>query len=290
MAKWDPRKAALQIAGMRAIETLLPESERVFEDPYAEHFFPEDLRKAAQGTDWVKAESSKFEALMPGVNGALVARTRYIDECLLELIDAGLKQIVIIGAGYDTRAHRIQKVKENCNVFEIDHPLTQEVKINTIKNLFNDPQNHVTYLPMHIGRGRLDKKLIKSGFDPSRKALFIAEGFLMYLPAFAVSMLLNFICGMSAPGSVLLADWFSTSVLDGSSALKEAKAFKTFVEKEGTPLRFGIADEKAEDYFKKKGFKKVECVNAEWCKEKYFKGAGRDRLVSPMFNFVYAVV
>jgi methyltransferase (TIGR00027 family) len=290
MAKWDPRKAALQIAGLRAIETLLPENIRVFEDPYAEYFFPEDLRKTAQGNDWVKEESSKFEALMPGVNGALVARTRYIDECLLELIDAGLKQIVIIGAGYDTRAHRIEKVKENCKIFEIDHPLTQEVKIKTIKNLFSDPQNHVTYLPMTIGQVQLDKKLIKAGFDPNQKALFIAEGFLMFLPAFAASMLLNFICDMSAPGSVLLADWFSISVVDGSSALKEAKAFKIFVENEGTPLRFGIPDEKAEDYFKKRGFKKAECVNAAWCKEKYFREAGRDRSVSPMFNFVYAVV
>lgn len=290
MTKWDPCKAALQIAGLRAIETLLPEDIRVFEDPYAEYFFPEELREMVQGADWVKEEISKFEELMPGVHGALAARTRYIDECLSGLIDAGLKQIVIIGSGYDTRAHRIDKVKENCKVFEIDHPLTQEVKIKTIKNLFRDPQNHVTYLPMTIGQGQLDKKLLKAGFDPNQKALFIAEGFLMFLPAFAASMLLNFICDMSAPGSVLLADWFSTSVVDGSSALKEAKAFKMFAENEGAPLRFGIPDEKAEEYFKKRGFEKVVCANAAWCKEKYFKEAGRDRSVSPMFNFVYAVV
>lgn len=290
MEKLDPRKAALQMAGLRAIETHRPEDERVFVDPYAEYFFPEDVDRTAEGIDWAKAESSKFETLMPGVNGALVARTRYIDECLLELINAGLKQIVIIGAGYDTRAYRIQEIRKNCKVFEIDQPLIQEEKINTIKKNVTDPQDHVTYLPMQIGQGRLDKKLINAGFDPNQKALFIAEGFLMYLPPFAVSILLNFIVGTSVPGSALLADWFNNAVVDGTSPLKEAKAFKDFVEKNGAPLRFGISDEKAEAYFQKRGFKHVECVNAQWCKEKYFKGTGRNRLVSPMFNFVYAVV
>jgi methyltransferase (TIGR00027 family) len=289
MPEIDPRKMALQMAGLSVNETNLPEDERLFQDPYAEYFFPENIREMTRNTDWVKAERAKFEALLPGVNGALAARIRYFDERLMALIETGLKQIVIIGAGYDTRPYRIQGVKENCKVFEIDHPLTQAVKIKTIKEIFNETPAHVTYLPMEFGLGHPEKILIDAGYDPHQKTLFIAEGFLMFIPSFAVSVLLTFICKMSTPGGALLADWFSMSVVNGYSPLQEAQALKRLADNEGTPLRFGIIDENAENYFKKKGFKQVECVTAEWCKNKYFKGAGLNRPVSPMFNFVYAL-
>lgn len=288
MPKIDPRKMALHMAGLRVNETYLPEDERFFQDPYAEYFFPDHLRKMVRDTDFVSAEMSQFEALMPGVNGALAVRTQYFDQCMMELIETGLRQIVIIGAGYDTRAYRIQGVKENCKVFEIDHPLTQEVKIKTIKKIFNQLPAHVTYLPMEFGYGRPDKMLLNAGYDPNQTTLFIAEGFLMFIPSFAVDALFTFICKTSAPGGALLADWFSTTVVNGVSPLKEAKVVKDFFEKEGALLRFGIPDEKAEEYFQKKGFKQIECVTAEWRKTTYFKNTGRNRRVSPIFNFVYA--
>ena len=133
MTTRDPRNMALQIAGLRANETHLPENERVFEDPYAECFFPEDVRLLFRDTALVKAERAKYESIMPGVNGAIVARIRYIDECLEGLLDEGLQQLVVIGAGYDTRAYRIPGVREALKVFEVDHPLTQETKIETIR-------------------------------------------------------------------------------------------------------------------------------------------------------------
>ena len=111
MGEIDPRKMALQIAGLRANETHLSEDERVFQDPYAEYFFPAEVRQMVRNVDWVKAERAKYEALMPGVNGALVARIRFIDECLKDALESGFKQLVIVGAGYDTRAYRVPGVK-----------------------------------------------------------------------------------------------------------------------------------------------------------------------------------
>ena len=84
MTERDPRKMALQIAGVRAGETQLPEDERVFEDPYAEYFFPEEVRAQFQDVASVKKERAKYAQLMPGMNGAIVARIRFIDECLAE--------------------------------------------------------------------------------------------------------------------------------------------------------------------------------------------------------------
>ena len=76
--------------------------------------------------------------IMLFVNGAIVARVQFIDEYLLECIATGFKQLVIIGAGFDTRAYRFEGVKENLKVFEVDHPVTQKVKVDKIKEIFEN--------------------------------------------------------------------------------------------------------------------------------------------------------
>lgn len=288
MRKRDPSKMALQIAGLRANETHLPENERVFEDPYAEYFFPEDVRKMARNIDWVKSERAKYEAIMPGVNGALVARIRYIDERVSDGVRSGFGQMVIIGAGYDTRAYRIRGVSEKLMVFEVDHPVTQRVKTDVIREIFGDLPAHVAYVPMVFGEDRLDEKLFEAGYDSMQKTLFIAEGLLMYIPPPAVDGLLAFIRSNSAAGSSLVADVFDTTVVDGTSPFKEARVLRSFVESEGSPLRFGIPYETIESFFKQRGFRTVRRTTPAQCKKSYFNDASRDRNVSPMFQFVYA--
>jgi len=288
MRKSDPRKMALQIAGLRANETHLPEEERVFEDPYAEYFFPENVRKMARNVDWVKSERAKYEAIMPGVNGAIAARIRYMDEKVSDAVGSGFRQMIIVGAGYDTRAYRIRGVREKLMVFEVDHPATQRVKKETIREIFGDLPAHVAYVPMVFGEDRLDEKLSESGCDSTRKTLFIAEGLLMYLPPPAVDGLLTYIRSNSAAGSSLVADVFDTTVVDGTSPLKEARMLRKFVESEGSPLRFGIPDGTVETFFKQRGFNAVIRTTPEQCKRTYFSSASLDRNVSPMFQFVYA--
>ncbi|BBO73929.1 SAM-dependent methyltransferase [Desulfosarcina widdelii] len=288
MRKRDPRKMALQIAGLRANETHLRENERVFEDPYAEYFFPEEVRKMARNIDWVKAERAKYEAIMPGVNGALVARIRYIDERVSDAVRSGFGQMVVIGAGYDTRAYRIRGISEKFKVYEVDHPVTQRVKTEVIREIFGDLPAHVAYVPMVFGEDRFDEKLFEAGYDSMQKTLFVAEGLLMYIPPPAVDGLLMFIRSNSAAGSSLVADVFDTTVVDGTSPLKEAQVLRSFVATEGSPLRFGIPDGTVETFFKQRGFKTVRMTTPAQCKKSYFSAASRDRNVSPMFQFVYA--
>jgi len=290
MTARDPSKMALQIAGLRANETYLPEDERVFEDPYAEYFFPMDIRQMFQDPVLVKAERAKYEAIMPGVNGAIVARIRYIDECLADAIRNGLQQVVIVGAGFDTRAYRIPGVREQVKVFEVDHPMTQDIKMRTIREIFGDLPDHVAFVPIVFGQDRMDKQLTAHAYDAGLKTLFIIEGLLMYIPAAAVEALLAFIRNASGPGSGFVADFFDRSVVDGTSTLPEARALKRFVEQEGAALQFGLDGDGVQAYLKARGFSRVETINATDLKAKFFPAAGPDRRVSPMFNFVTATV
>ncbi|KJS32338.1 MAG: hypothetical protein VR64_07415 [Desulfatitalea sp. BRH_c12] len=289
MAEIDPRKMALQIAGLRANETHLPENERVFQDPYAEYFFPDEIRELFQDSNRVKAELQKYEQMMPGVNGAIVARIKFIDECLLELMANGLKQVVIIGAGYDTRSYRLPGVKENLKVFEVDHPDTQAVKAEKVKSIFGMLPNHICYVPIVFGKESLSDKLSECGYNKGLKTLFIVEGLLMYIPPPAVENLLAFITKDSGPESAIVADYFDTTVVEGTSPLKEAIVLRQFVENEGTSLKFGIQAGNDEAFFKQCGFRQVYCVSAAACKDKFFTNDSRNRTVSPMFNFVYAI-
>lgn len=98
-----------------------------------------------------------------------------------ECIAAGLGQLVIIGAGFDTRAYRFEEVKENLKVFEVDHPVTQQIKVETIKEIFGALPDHVVCVPVVLGADRLDRRLLENGYEPKLKTLFIVEGLLMDL-------------------------------------------------------------------------------------------------------------
>ena len=112
----------------RAAETMRPEDRRVCNDPLAIHFlspqmlgrFKNPLRRAI--VRWV------MNHVYPGVNGAVVARVRFIDDYLNACIKKGLEQLVIIGAGYDTRAYRFNIPDNGLRVFEVDQQATQQVK------------------------------------------------------------------------------------------------------------------------------------------------------------------
>lgn len=286
----DPSKMALQIAGLRANETHLPKNERVFEDPYAEFFFPEEVRQMLKDPARVKAERAKYERVMPGVNGAIVARIRYMDECLTDAIRNGLQQLVIVGAGFDTRAYRIPGVREHLKVFEVDHPITQEIKKRTVVDIFGALPEHVTFVPIVFGKDRMDVQLKAHGYGAQLKTLFIIEGLLMYIPEPAVDALLGFIRNASGPGSGFVADVFDRSVVDGTSKLPEAQTLKGFVEQEGAALQFGFDEEGIEAYLQARGFTGTEIVNATALKAKFFPAAASDRRVSSMFNFVTATV
>lgn len=288
MAEIDPRKMALQIAGLRANEIHLPENERVFQDPYAEHIFPDEVRKLFQSSAQVKAELDKYERMMPGVNGAIVARIKFFDDKLTDLMAHGLKLLVIIGAGYDTKSYRIRCVEENLKVFEVDHPVTQAVKIEKVKEIFHALPAHVIYVPFVFGESSLAENHTEQGYNQKIKTLFIIEGLLMYIPPSAAKGLLSFTAEASGPEIAMVADYFDTTVVESSSPLTEAKVLRQFVESEGASLKFGIEPGKGEAFFKQFGFRQVHCAPAPAYKDRFFKNESSKRTVSPMFNFVFA--
>lgn len=112
------------VALVRAIEMTRPEGERVSSDPYAEHFV------SPLTVQFMRAVATLGINRLTGVEGLMnfaMAREQYIHELMARELRGGIEQMVILGAGFDTRAYRISEAA-GVPVFEVDHPVTQVAK------------------------------------------------------------------------------------------------------------------------------------------------------------------
>src|SRR5919201_1358617 len=130
MRRSAPSRTAAYMALFRAIESARPARERLFHDPLAGTFLDHRLRAAALAARLPIAGrlvSRYIDRRWPGPRPSGVVRTRAIDDAVSEALRAGCEQLVLLGAGYDTRAFRLSEAGE-VETFEVDHPATQARK------------------------------------------------------------------------------------------------------------------------------------------------------------------
>lgn len=277
-----PGKMAEAIAMIRAYESSKHEDERICYDPYAIHFVnPKILEYAAK-------HRNEANAAMDDSTSSIVARVRYFDDFIKKSIKEGLEQLVIFGAGYDTRAYRIKELKGKVRVFEVDHPDTQSFKVEKIKEIFGFIPKHVVYVPVDFETQTLSESLFDKGYNRSLRTLFIMEGLLMYITHKSVAETLTFIVENSGKGSAVIFDYFPESVVDGTNKLKIAQDIRNFAVQQGEPLQFGIKEDKLEEFLSIFGFSNVQNVTPEDYKKAYFNGKNENKNVCELVYFAHA--
>ncbi|MFO0588137.1 MAG: SAM-dependent methyltransferase [Polyangiaceae bacterium] len=207
---------AYAIAVIRAREADFPESERLFEDPYA-RLFADAGEHAREGTE-------RFLAL-PFFRDGIRLRTRHIDDVVREALSHGARQLVLMGAGFDSRALRMPEVAQRgAHVFEIDLPLQLEAKRGLLAGAGVVIPGNVRYVPCDFAsefEDRLQGDLLAQGFDRSAPTMFVWEGVLAYIDQRAKDRSLRFMASIGGPGSRLIFD-FATPVLEPEEASKQA--------------------------------------------------------------------
>jgi methyltransferase (TIGR00027 family) len=143
-----------------------------------------------------------------------------MDDYLGACLRAGIEQLVILGAGLDSRAYRIEGLKGQVRVFEVDHPATQAAKLAKLTKLFGALPAHVTYVPIDFDAETLEK-LFDFGYSRQHKTLFIWEGVVHYLTAEAVDQTLSFVSKHSGAGSSIIFDYVYTSALTAAHKREE---------------------------------------------------------------------
>ncbi|MDD1693814.1 MAG: class I SAM-dependent methyltransferase, partial [Methanoregula sp.] len=267
-----------------------PEDERICYDPYAIHFISKEVLEFSTGNpEKYRAFLAQSERLVPGARNSIIARVRYFDDIVKSSIGDGLEQLVILGAGYDTRAYRIEGLK-NVRVFEVDQPVTQKIKVEKIEEISGSLPGHVTYVSVDIGVDELDRRLLESGYDRSLKTLFVMEGLIYYLPPGTVDEMLSFIAHNSGRSSAIVFDYIPESVVDGTCELEAGKNWQRGVTDVGEPFLFGIKEGEIETFLTQRGFSKIRNVTSKDYKKIYFFGKNEGREVNSLLSFAYAVV
>lgn len=278
-----PSRTSEGTTAVRAREMRRPAGERICHDHFAPHFLTlREYPLLGKAFGWL------YEKRCPGLRGGILARTRYIDERMTMCLGDGVGQLVILGAGYDSRAYRLAAPPADVTVFEVDHPATQAVKVAKLRKLFDPLPEHVVFVPVDFCTDDLADRLAASGYDRTKKTLFIWEGVTYYIPAAAVDSTLAFVANNSTPGSSIVFDCFPRSVADGSSTLREARSMHRFLKRHGEPLLFGLDPEEIEPFLRTRGFERVEIMSPTACKQAWFHNVNATIPISEMFRFVHA--
>jgi methyltransferase (TIGR00027 family) len=198
-------------------------------------------------------------------------RTRHIDATLTESLRVGATQVVILGAGLDSRAYRFGDALRGVRVFELDLPQTQNYKKARIREVLGNLPAHVTYAPIDFATQDLTTVLRGAGYDPSQRTLFIWEGVTMYVPEPGIDATLRAIATNAARGSRIVFDYFTERALrDRQSVLAPVARNVAAV---GEHFVFGMPGDNATAFVTARGFTVVSDFGSAELGEKYLPKA-----------------
>ncbi|MGB7870665.1 MAG: class I SAM-dependent methyltransferase [Mycobacterium sp.] len=146
---------------------------------------------------------------MQPMTNLLAVRTRLIDNFVVDAAAAGINQVVILASGLDARGYRLSWLSD-MTVFEIDQPEVLAFKTATLAALGAEPTVTLRPVPIDL-RDDWPAALRQAGLDAGRPTAWIAEGLLAFLPPEAQDRLLDNITSLSAAGSRVVAEIFSSS-------------------------------------------------------------------------------
>jgi methyltransferase (TIGR00027 family) len=193
----------------------------------------------------------------PGIYEYVLARTKLLDEVFIEALDNRFSQVVLLGAGMDTRALRFKERNEGTKIFELDIHTTQQPKIDILKRKHVALPEELIFVPIDFNRQSLSDALFKVGYQENQRSLFLWEGVTMYLTPDAVDSTLDFIHDSSAQGSIVAFDYVYASVLRRENKFYGEKGIFETVSRVGEGWTFGIEEGKIERFLSERGFEFV---------------------------------
>jgi methyltransferase (TIGR00027 family) len=199
---------AVMVAAARAAETR--QDDALINDPFAD-ILVEGAGTGAWTTMLDEEIVEKAAAIDPEIAAIFrhmrnyqAVRTHFFDAHFTAATDAGIRQIVILASGLDSRAYRLNWPADT-TVYEIDQPKVLEYKATKLAENDVRPATALRQVPIDL-RNDWPRALHDNGFDPKLPTAWLAEGLLMYLPADAQDRLFTLITELSAPGSRIAAE------------------------------------------------------------------------------------
>lgn len=174
-----------------ALEMHLHPAQRIINDRFAIGMLAPGVRLTVHALRWPVLRSwfaRSMERQMPGLWGGMVARKRYADDRVTDALRAGIDQVVLLGAGFDTRAFRLV-APANARAFEVDLPANIARKKAVLRRRLGHVPDRVRLVGADFETDDLVDSLQAHGFRPDRPAMFVLEGVTQYLTEEAVDRL-----------------------------------------------------------------------------------------------------
>jgi methyltransferase (TIGR00027 family) len=198
---WDLASSVGATATMVAAQRALANREGLIDDPFAEPLVRavglDFFTRALDGE--IELDDVDPEFNMRRAAEGMAVRTRWFDKLFTEAAATGVRQAVILAAGLDARAYRLDW-PHGTTVYELDQPEVIDFKTSTLTGLGAKPEADRRTVAIDL-RSDWPKALLDNGFDPTQPTAWIAEGLLIYLPPEAQDLLFDRINELSAPGS-----------------------------------------------------------------------------------------
>jgi methyltransferase (TIGR00027 family) len=261
MRTGEASQTAEFMAVFRASETAR-RGGRVLVDPLAASLLPGKLGLVARAYGCPPLATlldGYIDMRWPGARTSGIARTRLIDDWIEQSLD-GIDQVVLLGAGFDTRAWRLRALAQ-VQVFEVDHPDTAALKRERLRAAGID-FGTVKFVAVDFDRDSFDDLLVVAGFDRSRPAIVVWEGVSQYLDGDAVCGVMRW-AGSLAAGSRFIFTYVHEGVLDGSVVFHGAERAIAAVDASGEPWRFGLLPEELPAFLRERGLSLLVDLGAD---------------------------
>lgn len=266
-----------------AVEQHRSPGQRLLHDPLAVSVLPPFSRWLAGLARRPSVRAALIRAserAAPGVWGGIACRKRYIDDQFVQALDDGIGSVVILGAGLDTRAHRLG-VPAGAAVFEVDLPVNVEHKRRRLP-----VDDLVTLVPIDFDTEDLRTTLAAHGYHPGSRCLVVWEGVTQYLTEEGLRRTFDFLADQVS-GSRLLFTYVRKDFLDGTRLYGSEALHKRFVA--GRRLwRFGLHPQEVEAFLAERGWREVEQMGPAEFDARYVRGTGRAVPISPLERTVLA--
>ena len=207
-----------------------------------------------------------------GVYEWVIARTRYIDDALLRTCKEGLSQVLLFGAGFDSRGVRFKSELNATKLFELDAPTTQRMKVEQFRLRGVDVPPSVTFVPINFETESVAEKLTQSGFERNQKTLVILEGVLQYLNPEAVDATFTTIKDVVGSGSRIIFDHAYGFVLRQEGKVYGQKSMIKGVNRFGESWQFGLDESEVKGFVEKYDMILIDQKNPTELETLNFKG------------------
>ena len=283
------------VAKQRLIETIAGPEKSVINDPYADKF--------VIGSGVIKLMGHRLNVwltskLAPGFHEHLISRTRFIDDLIEKSAKEGIEQYVILGAGYDSRANRLN-LTPSLKIFEVDQPEVSDIKLSKLPKDLPNLEN-ITYVNVDFSYQSLSEQLLTAGFDQTKSTIFTLEGVSQYITKEAVSSTIQELSLITKDARSIFFMSYVDELLNKDpeacfgkgypNPSKKANLIQTLSAKVGEPWISFYSDEEVESILAKNGYSIKENVTLEDLNSLYFSPVGRVLPENQIFKLEHFIV